>query len=109
MSTPTATTPCRVSPRSTQISEETSTIEETAFAPLYDVIVIDNPVNTYEEVMRVVMEAIGCDLQRAYEIAMEIDSTGAACVATVEHIEAQRIAGVIRRIGIEVRVEPASI
>lgn len=101
--------PVHANPRATQISEETRVDEVTSFAPLYDVIVIDNPVNTYEEVIRVVMEAIGCDLPRAYEIALEIDSTGAACVATVEHVEAQRIAGVIRRIGIEVRVEPAAI
>jgi ATP-dependent Clp protease adapter protein ClpS len=88
--------------------EETHVDQQTEHEPLYDVIVIDNPVNTYEEVMRVVQEAISCTVEQAYQIAWEIDHTGAACVATVEHIEAQRIAGVIRRIGIEVRVEKAA-
>lgn len=75
--------------------------------PLYDVIIVDNDENTYEQVIRVVMEALGCSQAHAYAVAWEVDHTGAAVCATVEHVEAQRIAGVIRKIGIEVRVEPA--
>ena len=95
-------------PRATEVEEQVAVDHQTEYEPLYDVIVIDNPVNTYEEVIAVIMEALACNYDRAFQIAREIDSTGAACVATVEHTKATRIAAIIRRIGIEVRVELAA-
>lgn len=93
---------------STEVEEQTGVEVLDELEPLYDVVVIDNPVNTYEEVMAVVREALGCSFERAFEIAQEIDNTGSACVATVALAEARRIAAIIRRIGIEVRVERAA-
>ena len=93
----------------TEVEEQTVVAEVTEFEPLYDVIIIDNPVNTYDEVIVVIVEAIACTYDHAFQLALEVDRTGAACVATVELTEARRIAGIIRRIGIEVRVEPAAL
>ena len=91
-----------------EVEEETDLGTVAVLDPLYDVIVLDTPVNTYEECTLVLVEALACSMDQAYLFAVEIDTTGSACVATVERPEARRIAAVIRRIGIEVRVETAA-
>jgi ATP-dependent Clp protease adapter protein ClpS len=74
--------------------------------PRYQVRVLDNPWNTYEEVMRICMMALGCSVEEAYSIAWQIDHGGSAVVLEAPFETAQHVAGVIGTIGIEVRVEP---
>lgn len=52
------------------------------------------------------MEALGVDFLHAYRIASAVDNNGEAEVAQAERAEADRIAGIIRKIGIEVQVRP---
>ncbi len=73
---------------------------------LFRVVIIDNDYNTYEQVILICMEALGVDYLHAYRIALAVDSNGKAEVAQAPREEAERIAGIIRSIGIEVRVLP---
>jgi ATP-dependent Clp protease adapter protein ClpS len=71
---------------------------------LYEVRIIDNDYNTYEEVIAICMTALNVDLESAYVIAWEVDHHGSCAVAVAPLEIAESLAGVIRSIGIEVRV-----
>jgi hypothetical protein len=70
--------------------------------------VLDNSVNTYQEVMSVCRAALGITAEEAYGIADTIDTAGSCVVCVAPHLEARRIAGIIATIGIDVRLEPAA-
>lgn len=74
----------------------------------YRVIIVDNDTNTYEEVIRVCMLALGIDYEDGYQIALAVDHNGYCAVYEGPEPEATEIADVIRMIGIEVRVIPAA-
>lgn len=77
-------------------------------ADRFAVRVIDNPVNTYQQVMGVCSEALGIPFDAAFEIARTIDTTGSCVVCVAARAEAERVATHIATIGIEVRLEPAA-
>ena len=72
---------------------------------LYRVTIIDNDINTYDQVIQVCMEALQIKFEDAYRIALAVDNNGHATVFEGKIEEAQSVASVIRTIGIEVRVE----
>ena len=73
---------------------------------LYEVRIIDNDYNTYREVMDISILALGIDEELAYSVAWEVDHKGSCVVAHGTKEEAERIASIIRLIGIEVQVNP---
>lgn len=73
---------------------------------LHRVLIYDNDLNTYQEVIDICMLALGVGIKTALQIALAVDYNGEAEVAHAPKDEAERIAGVIRGIGIEVRVLP---
>lgn len=73
---------------------------------LYEVKIIDNDHNTYQEVMQITMLALGVQQEQAFAIAWEVDHFGSCVVAHAPKEEAEEIAGLIRTIGIEVHVNP---
>jgi ATP-dependent Clp protease adapter protein ClpS len=73
----------------------------------YAVRVMDNPVNTYQQVMEVCSTALGISFEEAYGIASTIDSQGSCVVCVAPRPEAERVAAHIGSIGIEVRLERA--
>jgi ATP-dependent Clp protease adapter protein ClpS len=73
---------------------------------LYEVRVIDNDYNTYQEVMQIAMLALGIREEQAFVIAWEVDHLGSCAVAHAPKAEADEIANLIRTIGIEVQVNP---
>ena len=75
---------------------------------LFRVVIIDNDHNTYDQVISVCIQALGVDYLHAYRIALAVDNNGEAEVARASQTEAERIAGLIRTIGIEVRVLPVT-
>jgi hypothetical protein len=68
------------------------------------VIVFDNDVNTYEEVMTVLIYATGCSAEEAYIEAWEIDHLGKSVVHHADEMDCQRVAAIIAQIGIRVEV-----
>lgn len=69
--------------------------------------VLDNPVNTYQQVMDVCSQALGIPVEAAFDIARAIDTTGSCVVCVAPRLQAERVAARIRTIGIEVRLEQA--
>jgi len=74
--------------------------------PIYRVTIIDNDTNTYEEVIDVCIKALGISFEEAFQIALAVDHNGKAEVARAPRFDADRIASIIRTIGIEVEVAP---
>ncbi|MBW7928090.1 MAG: ATP-dependent Clp protease adaptor ClpS [Fimbriimonadaceae bacterium] len=68
------------------------------------VTVFNNDVNTYQEVIEILMRATGCPFEEAYIEAWEIDHLGLSVVHHGRQEECERVAAVIATIGIEVRV-----
>jgi ATP-dependent Clp protease adapter protein ClpS len=73
---------------------------------LFEVRIIDNDYNTYQEVMDVSMLALGITEEEAYAVAWEVDHLGSCVVAQASLETAEAIASVIRTIGIDVQVNP---
>ena len=74
--------------------------------PLFGVEVLDNPVNTYEEVIAVCLRALPLTTEEAFHIAYTIDRRGSCVVCVASHEQAEQIAATIRTIGIDVSVTP---
>lgn len=68
------------------------------------VTVFNNDHNTYDEVMRVLMVATGCNSEEAYIEAWEIDHYGKCVVHKACETECKKAADVIATIGIQVEV-----
>ncbi|MEQ8353109.1 MAG: ATP-dependent Clp protease adaptor ClpS [Leptospiraceae bacterium] len=73
---------------------------------IFKVTIIDNDYNTYEQVIRICMKALGIGFEEALQIALAVDNNGEAEVFHGDEESARKVAGDIRSIGIEVRVEP---
>ena len=72
----------------------------------YIVIVFDNPVNTWEEVIGILQKATGCSYEEALNETWEVHHLGRSVVHHGDLEECRRAAAIIRKIGIEVAVEP---
>ncbi|MEW6531462.1 MAG: ATP-dependent Clp protease adaptor ClpS [Thermodesulfobacteriota bacterium] len=73
---------------------------------IYEVRIIDNDFNTYQEVMDITKAALGITEEEAYAVAWEVDHRGSCVVAEGPRPDAEAIAQIIRLIGIEVQVNP---
>ncbi len=73
---------------------------------LYAVRVMDNPTNTYQEVIDICVRALPLTGQEAFDIAYAIDHDGSCVVCVGPEAEMEGVAQTIRGIGIEVRLEP---
>lgn len=68
------------------------------------VIVYDNDRNTFEEVIDVLLRATGCSLHEAQMETWEVHHLGKSVVHHAAADECERVAAVIRTIGIRVEV-----
>jgi ATP-dependent Clp protease adapter protein ClpS len=75
---------------------------------LYEVRMIDNDYNTYQEVIDITMLVLGIDQEDAFAVAWEVDHYGSCAVAEGSYEASQSIANLIRTIGIEVQVNPVN-
>ena len=72
----------------------------------YIVIVFDNPINTWDEVIGILQKATGCSLEEAENETWEVHHQGRSVVHHGDRDECERAAAIIRTIGIDVTVEP---
>lgn len=70
------------------------------------VVIFNNEVNTFDEVVATLMEATGCDVQEAYIEAWEAHTYGQAPVHFANREECDAAAQVISRIGVATEVRP---
>lgn len=68
------------------------------------VTVFNNDVNTYDEVIFILMRATGCTAEEAYIEAWEVDHYGKCIVHRAGEEECRAAADIIASIGIEVEV-----
>src|SRR5262245_42902557 len=71
----------------------------------YVVIVFNNEVNTFDEVILILQKATGCSLEEAQMETWEIHYTGRSVVHHGDREECDRVAAIIATIGIRVAVE----
>lgn len=69
------------------------------------VTVYNNEVNTYEEVIMILMLATECDYDEAYSETWEIDNIGQSVVHRSGEQECRKVADIISKIGIRVDVD----
>lgn len=81
-------------------------VESTTRGETWIVTVFDNAVNTYEEVMTVLMLATGCTSDEAYIEAWEIDHFGFCVVHRSDESDCKGVADVVSVIGIKVEATP---
>lgn len=93
-----------IPPTASTIAPERQTSDLTAGQGEWMVVVYDNDVNTYEQVMHILMLATACTEEEAYIEAWEIDHFGRSIVHYASEDECHRVAGVISTIGIRVEV-----
>lgn len=82
--------------------DEVGSEQERGFG--FIVIVYDNDVNTWDEVVTVLQRATGCTLEEAEIETWEVDNLGKSVVHHGSREECERAAGIIRTIGIRVEV-----
>lgn len=68
------------------------------------VIVFNNDFNTWDEVRNILIAATGCTRKEAEIETWEVDNLGKSVVHHASEEECQRVAAVIRTIGIQVEV-----
>jgi ATP-dependent Clp protease adapter protein ClpS len=73
------------------------------------VVVYNNDVNTWDQVVDILMRATGCDAEEAEIETWEIDNLGKSVVHYGAQEECERAASVIAQIGIRVEVSRETI
>jgi ATP-dependent Clp protease adapter protein ClpS len=68
------------------------------------VIVYNNDYNTYPEVIAILMRATGCTLEEAQIETWEVDHLGKSVVHHAGRQECEKVASIIRTIGLHVEV-----
>lgn len=71
----------------------------------WKVIVFNNDHNTWEEVTQILIQATACSLEEAEMETWEVDNLGRSTVHYADKEECERVAAIIRTIGIRVEVE----
>lgn len=70
----------------------------------YVVVVYNNDINTWDEVVNILMQATGCPMDEAEMETWEVDNLGKSVVHHGDQDECESVAAVIRQIGIRVEV-----
>lgn len=89
----------------TETSEVPGTADRWVGQPEWHVVVFNNEVNTFDEVILILQRATGCSLQEAELETWEIHHLGRSLVHYGSREECERAAAIIRTIGIEVAVQ----
>lgn len=69
------------------------------------VILFNDNVHTFDEVIVQLVKAINCSADRAESYAMEVHTKGKACVYTGEMAECIRVSGVLEEIALHTQIE----
>jgi ATP-dependent Clp protease adaptor protein ClpS len=69
------------------------------------VILFNDEIHTFEEVINQILKATGCPQQRAEELTWEVHSSGKACVYSGEMVECLRVSSILEEIGLHTQIE----
>ena len=74
------------------------------YEPLYNVVLLDDNAHTYDYVMEMMQTILGCPSSWAFEIAVEVDTTGRVVVDTTTYDEARLLQQRIHSYGADARM-----
>ena len=83
------------------VKEDTETRVDTPWR----VILFDDDIHTFEEVILQLMKAVGCTAEQGYEHALTVHTQGKDCVYQGEFEECFRVQGVLREIQLVTEIE----
>lgn len=89
-------------------SDVNSAIEEitdTRIQDPYKVIVFNDSIHTFDEVIHQIMKATGCDGDTAQTRTMEIHNDGKSAVFSGEMIECIRVSSILEEIALHTQIE----
>ena len=69
------------------------------------VILFNDEIHTFEEVISQLIKATGCSTEKAEQFAWEVHTKGKACVYTGEMPECLRVSNVLEEIGLHTQIE----
>jgi ATP-dependent Clp protease adaptor protein ClpS len=84
---------------------ETLFAEETAVLLPSRVLLYNDEIHTFDEVILQLMKATGCTMMEAEGFAFEVDSRGLACVYEGEMGECLRVSSVLEEIALHTEIE----
>ena len=92
-------------PAAPGVTPEVAIEEETAVDTPWRVILYDDDIHTFEEVIVQLMKATGCSAQQAEQHAWTVHTSGKDCVYQGEFFECFRVQGVLRQIQLVTEIE----
>ena len=69
------------------------------------VILYNDEIHTFEEVIEQIIKAINCSQSRAEDLTWEVHSAGKACIYTGELHECLRVSSILEEIGLHTQIE----
>lgn len=69
------------------------------------VILFNDEIHSFDEVIEQLLKAIECSRQRAEDLAVEVDSKGKACVYDGEISDCLRVSSILEEIGLHTQIE----
>jgi ATP-dependent Clp protease adaptor protein ClpS len=88
----------------TEVDKEASSVTEIA-SPLKVILFNDN-IHTFDEVIAQLIKATGCSTSRAEALAWEVHSAGKAMCYEGSLGECLRVSGILEEIGLHTQIEP---
>ena len=71
------------------------------------VVLLNDEIHTFDEVITQLVRATGCSTDRAEEIAMEVHTQGSSICFTGSMERCELVASILEEINLRVRLEPA--
>jgi ATP-dependent Clp protease adaptor protein ClpS len=84
---------------------ETLLEEETQVVLPSKVILYNDEVHTFDEVILQLMKATSCSIMEAEDLAFEVDARGMACVYSGEMMECLKVSSVLEEIALHTEIE----
>lgn len=84
---------------------ETLLAEKTEVALPAKVILFNDEIHTFDEVILQLMKATGCSINDAEHLAFEVDTTGLACVFEGEMLDCLLVSSVLEEIALHTNIE----
>jgi len=100
-------TPHLAAPAAPDVTPEVDTVEETEerIKTPWRVILYNDEIHTFDEVIRQVVKATGCSVKQAEKHAWTVHTEGKDCVYEGEFEECFRVQGVLREIQLVTEIE----
>lgn len=80
-------------------------IEDLGLDDPYKVILFNDEIHSFDEVIRQIIKAIGCSFSRAQKITMEVHSKGKALVFAGNLADCLRVSSVLQEIALHTQIE----